>query len=589
MRNLFSTTLTALALIAIPTFAQEAPPIPAAPTGTLLQAEADPSAENATLIDDVGAMGTQAVALRGDWNRIMVPVPPGEAFRVWVRYKNGPMALKGTGGGEQKELKWNFDSPKDWAWTDFGTYERGELGDNIVLMREKQNDKPDPTVDAIVFAPDVVRPLPPFAPDAAAAPLAVKASVNWDESAGRLAPELWGVNDYEVLTPEKAADAGLGEFLRQTHFPMIRIHEGGFSDRWTRAETRGWDVEKIRAGFAGSSGYGDAKIMLNIARWPGWLQQGDYLPPEKTEEFVQLVGQLVTILRDAKRPIAYWELLNEKEAAYEKLGKMDELYDLYNRLAREVKRRDPNARVGGPAMSWPNPVWVEGFLRNCAQNADFITYHNYGSGEIYDSNEALFTKPAAFARSAETVREAVNKYAPDRPFETFLTEYNVKWTWTPFERRHANNVGAVFMASTLNHLSKTSVNGVMHWHLKGYYYGMIDDENVPRPAARLYSWGTHYLIGDIARSDSDNELLELLPITRADGARSVLLTNKAAQTVSAPAAATLLPCRAGEAAWMERLDATNFNSPGANASGAIAPGALMLPGYSVTLLSVAPK
>ncbi len=569
-------------------FAQDAPPVaePAltadVPVGTLVQAETGATAQNVEVVADAGALDDHAVALRKEWERIAVPVPQGTAFKIWVRYHNGPLALKGTGGGAEKELKWNYDNPSRWAWTDFGTYSRDDLGDSILLMREKQNDKSDPIVDAVVFTPDKVRPLPPFEPDAATPPLHVNASIDWNQRAGYAKSGIWGTNDYEILDPQKAADPGLGEFLRQTNFSLVRIHEGGITDRWTNGETRTWDVEKIKAGFAGTKGYNGANVMLNIARWPGWLQGGDYLPPEKTEEFVQLVGQLVDIMRDqVKQPITYWELPNEKEAAYEKLGKMDELYDLYNRLALEIKKQDPQAKVGGPAMSWPNPKWVDGFLKNCAANADFISYHNYGSGDIYDSNEELFTKPAAFESSAKAVSEAIKKYVPNRPFQMFLTEYNVEWTWTPFERRQANNVGAVFMASTMKHLAQTDLDGVMLWQLKGYYYGMIDDDNAIRPAAQLYQWGNRYMVGDIAKSDSADERLEIMPVTRKDGARSVLIINKAAQTIIAPSAAALLPSHAGESVWQQQISATGKGVPAATT-----PGDLTLPGYSVTLLSV---
>ena len=361
------------------------------PAGIFADAEMGLHVDPTKILADSSASGGNYVALKGDWDRFSLAVPAGSAFKIWVRHKFGPIALKGTKNGNESELNWLYESPQVWTWSDMGTYERAALGNSIVLMRQAQNADPNPQIDAVVFAPDTVRPLPPFEPDENAAPLTIRAEIAWDKVAGKMAPEMWGVNDYEILNPQDAANPELQRVLAQIRFPLIRIHAGGFSDAWTNAATRDWDHEKIKAGFAASTGYGDAKIMMNIASWPGWLQGGNYLPPEKVDEFVALVGKLVVILRDeVKHPIALWELPNEKEDEYEKRGKLDELWSLFNKLSAEIKKQDPNAKVGGPAMSWPNPVWVDGFFKNCAPSADFISWHSYGFGSIYDSNESLF-------------------------------------------------------------------------------------------------------------------------------------------------------------------------------------------------------
>ncbi len=570
------------ALFAVSAQAQTAP----LPKGITTDAELSFRVAPSQIVADATASGGRAVALRGPSDSFSLSVPAGEGFKIWVRHKTGPILLQSTRNGKKEDVRWVYEAPKDWKWSDFGTYTRADLGNSIVLARNDDAQGAQPQIDAVVFEPATARTLPPYQPDETAAPLRISAQIAWDKSAGQMAPGVWGVNDYEILNPKNAADAGFQKFLAETKFPMIRIHEGGFSDRWTDGATRGWNIEKIKAGFAASTGYGDSKVMMNIARWPSWLQDGNYLAPDKVDEFVALVGKLVVVMRDdVKRPVAYWELPNEKEAEYEKQGKLDELWSLFNKLSAEIKKHDPNAKVGGPAMSWPNPVWVDGFFKNCAPNADFVSWHNYGFGNLFEPNDALFEKPAGFAASGRKMRELAAQYAPGRQFETFLTEYNVKWDWYPFERRHANNVGAVFMASTMRQMGLSGVSGVMNWHAKGYYYGLTSDDNAVRLPARLYGWGTQYLIGDIAQTSvSDEKNLEILPVVRADGAKSVLLINKANRSVVVPNGTALLPKKSRKNAWLGRLDASGYAAPRSFSNKG---GDLVLPGYSVTILSAA--
>lgn len=559
------------------------------PEGIFTDAELSFSVSPSEVLADETASGGKAVVLKGDGDRFSLAVPAGDAFKIWVRRKFGPLALQSNRNGKQVELKRVSDAPSDWTWSDMGTYSRADLGRSIFIERGPTGAAQvnEPQVDAVVFAPATVQILPPFEPDESAPPLPIKAKIAWDKVVGHMAPEMWGVNDYEILDPQKASDRGLQDYLTQVKFPLIRIHEGGFASRWTDSSTRTWNIEKIKAGFAASTGYGNAKVMMNIAGWPGWLQTGDYLPPDKVDEYVALVGQLVKIMRDeVKHPVAYWEVPNEKEAEYEKRGKLDELWSLFNRLSAEIKKQDPTAKVGGPAMSWPNPVWVEGFLKNCAPNADFISWHNYGSGSIYDSNELLLDKPSGFAANGRKMKDWIAQYAPGRNLETFLTEYNVKWTWTPYERRHENNVGAVFMASTIRQVGLSGITGVMHWHVKGNSYGMINDKDELRLPAHLYLWGTHYLTGAVAQTNvEDEKILEILPVTRTDGAQSLLLINKANRSVRVDGVTSLLPPKATKYVWLARLDAKGYSSPHAVSKHVRE---LILPGYSVTILSSAP-
>jgi xylan 1,4-beta-xylosidase len=559
-----------------------------APKGTLIEAEANKPGGNNRIVELAGASDGKAVTSDADWQMLFqAPLPSGDAWKIWVRHKHGPLAVKSVENGKVKD-NWNWKSPAGWEWTDMGTYSRVQLGEGLRIGRQAGGGgKPSPIVDAVVFAPDVIKVLPAFEPDGKAAPLSVKASVDWNKTAGQMKAGMWGWNDYEVLYPERAADKKYQEALRALNPALVRIHHAGFSTTWTNEATRSWDVEKIRAGLKASTGFGNAKIMMNVSGPPKWISEDKLMTPAQEDEFARLCGQLVRVMRDeVKMPVAYWEMTNEYDTTYEKAGRLGDLWRVFNKIAKEVRAVDPNAKVGGPALTWPKPAWLEGFFKNCGQNIDFVTWHNYASGDIYDPNENVLGKAQTIANMAQDVRDAARKWVPGRNLEYFLTELNVKWTWDPMERRHGNNVGAAFLASTLRRTALTDqgrgIDGVTMWHAKGGAYGIIDADNTLRSPYYLYRWGTRYLTGRIAAAKTDDEnSLEVLPITRDDKTVSLLLINKAPRTVQIADGAKLLP--AGAKPRMERIDADGYNaSPEMPLTGTWS-----LPGYSVTLLTTA--
>jgi xylan 1,4-beta-xylosidase len=277
-------------------------------------------------------------------------------------------------------------------------------------------------------------------------------------------------------------------------------------------------------------------------------------------------------------------MTNEYDNTYEKAGKLDDLWRLFNKIALEVKRVDSKAKVGGPALTWPKQIWLDGFLKNCGQNIDFLTWHNYASGDIYDPNELVFEKAGTIAGMAKDAMNAVKKHIPNRNIETFLTEYNIKWVWDPIELRHGNNVGAAFHASTLRQLAEVGISGAFVWHLKGHSYGIIEGDNSPRQPYDLFRWGPKYLVGNMPKNTTgDNKKLLLFPVVRPDGSRSLLLINTANQRVTIPGGASLFPSQ-GKTVKIERI-ASDGNK--VLDTKEFATGNWTLPGYSVTLLTTA--
>jgi hypothetical protein len=89
-----------------------------------------------------------------DYNPVVAVSLPkdGTTFTVWIRHRGGPFQLKGTPGGQQKEIQWIWDKPTEFTWTSFGTHNRDELGDSFVIITAAKPDG-DSGIDAVLIDP----------------------------------------------------------------------------------------------------------------------------------------------------------------------------------------------------------------------------------------------------------------------------------------------------------------------------------------------------------------------------------------------------------------------------------------------------
>lgn len=546
-----------------------------APKGEFFEAENFKA--NGEVVAAQGASGGKAVKSGGDWQPIIsIPLPAGDAWKVWIRHKGGPMAIKTKTGD-----RWFWNKPNQWEWRETDVFSREDLGGtNLVIGRDAGGPKTDTAqIDAVVLSPEKKRDVPEDKPDEKIAPEKIAASIDWSKSAGVLAPELWGINEQQILDPKNAGDAVYQKLLGELKPPLLRIHQADLVSQWTNEKNQDWDVEKIQAAFKNSTGYGDAKIMLCISELPSWIANGH--PAEMSEgdedAFAAFCARLVKIMRDdVKRKIDYWEISNEWDNSMEKAGRLENYWRIYNKCAAEMRVVDPKAKLGGPAFTWAKPLWVNGFLENCP-DAQFISWHNYATGDLYDTNQKVFAQVNDNVGSlASGVLAALKKH--NRKLETFLTETNVKYTWDPYERRHQNAVGSVFHALVVQKMASLGVSGVTLWTQKGTAYGsIIDGENKTFPSYNLYRWGSEYLSGKMARAVSgDHSKLEIIAVTRADGNRAVVLLNKTNHALTLPASGVLLPAVKA----VQTIDTSGYK-----ANVAITANELSLPGFSLTLLS----
>ncbi len=602
-----------------------------APPGVLLEAESNLPKSTVQVVGSAGASGGKAVTSDKEWEPMFEVATPkeGDGLEIHVRHKGGPLQLKAVVGGQQKELQWIWDQPNDWKWSSFGKFTREQLGSSLLIIRGGKMEQ-NPMIDCVVIGapgpapapgagaaaatptqpvpaaaagnainvPDAVvnqlTATPSYTADNVSPPVAIVLSVDWGKPVAPITLLHWGVNDYDISEPERAMNAGFNAFMQKLQPAFIRIHHAGLSDRWTDAATRKWDVAKIKQAFAATAdGYGDAQIMINIPKWPQWFHDGPTLPGDKEAEFTAFCGELARIMKEeVGRKVQWWEVLNELDNSYEKENRLGDLWRLQNRIKLAIRQADPQAKVGGPAMTWPKPSWVESYLKASVSQIDFMTWHNYASGNASDPNAQVLAKPDTMRDHAQTVLDGLARHAPQRKVETYLTEFNVSWSWQTRDPRMVNHLGAVFDALVVKRLAELGVSGIAKWHVKDGIYGMLGPENQLRPAGVLYLWSRPLLTGTMVTSQSDfADHVEALAVQRDDGSRSLLLMNKTPRraTLVAGDAVELLGVSGDTNISGRIIDESTITTGKAVVISPNPPtGLLTLPGYSVTLLTTAP-
>jgi len=409
-------------------------------------------------------------------------------------------------------------------------------------------------------------------------------SVDWGATRAYTTPLLFGSNDWAVIQKPTSTlgDDRFARAMSQTGIRFVRLHNAGLSSAWTDHAAKTWDAAKIKAVY--DAPYLQGKTILqNIPTWAPWMKTTDgLLDPSEYDAYATFCADLVKIVNiQQHRHVRYWEPFNEEDVNYFNKGKFGDLCALYNKVALAMKAVDPTIKVGGFGFTWADETKIASFLKNCGPNVDFVSWHQY-AGDGHDSTEKIMAGTARDDAKLASLRALISKYSPHRSVPLAWDEYSLAWTYQSPETRQWNNIGAVWMASTLKHMAEAGVEMGSQWNLKDGFYGLMDNDDNLRPAATVYTWSNAYLVGAVAGTTSDQPFTEAFAVRQVNRTRSLLLINKAEASVN------VLVRMHGPGSWSQgrvtilRLDKSG-QSQGSLPMSSLT-GGIVLPPYSLALL-----
>jgi len=217
--------------------------------------------------------------------------------------------------------------------------------------------------------------------------------------------------------------------------------------------------------------------------------------PNDWNAWETLVYELVLHYKDRGAGIEYWEVGNEGDIGagggcpYKFTPESYSTY--YQHTVQAIRRADPNARVGGPALARHTSPILPALLSHCDQKRtplDFVSWHNYNSD------------PETFTESITYIKNALSKYPSLHP-ETVLDEWNASIGNPPLDPRFQPCfIAEVVYRMVEEHLGYSNYYQIRDcyvdpetmsflpwwnpasWNRTSLMLGLFDFQNVIRPA-----------------------------------------------------------------------------------------------------------
>lgn len=140
-------------------------------------------------------------------------------------------------------------------------------------------------------------------------------------------------------------------------------------------------------------------------------------PPKDLAAWGRICGDLAKHFRESGHPVAYHEVYNEPDNRDFFSGSVQDYNALYETAAKAIRKADPDAAVGGPALAFTD-AWIEPFLDRVTRNRlplDFFSFHYY-PGVPY--------KARSVRELVDQISVELDRYPELTATEMHLTEYN---------------------------------------------------------------------------------------------------------------------------------------------------------------------
>lgn len=185
----------------------------------------------------------------------------------------------------------------------------------------------------------------------------------------------------------------------------------------------------------------------------------DVVEPADYGAWEELIFNMVRHYKERGSNIRYWEISNEPDIG-EDGGcpyrfKPEAYVRYYQHTAAAILRADPNARVGGPAVSAVRSPIFPALLDAASTNGAplyFVSWHNYTSS------------PAGIRETIEYAKDLLKKYPALKP-ETFLDEWNMDLTNPPLDPRFQ----PCFVTEVIWQMKEAGLDYSCYFHIRDSY------------------------------------------------------------------------------------------------------------------------
>ena len=243
--------------------------------------------------------------------------------------------------------------------------------------------------------------------------------------------------------------------IRALKVKLIRLFVQEYFDVYPRRGTYNFQtldraVDAIRAA-------GAAPLMSICIKPPALYPviDQDRTDPSSWPEWEELVSRMVKRYPAAR----YWEVFNEPDIGEDGgcPGRFtaESYARYYEHTVRAVRRANPAAKVGGPALAgWRSPL-LKGLLDHCAAGRvplDFVSWHTYTSD------------PQAIRGTITGVKGLLAQY-PGLKCETILDEWNMSLG----KPRQEPGYQPAFLIETIRQMREAGLDYAAYYHIRDWH------------------------------------------------------------------------------------------------------------------------
>ena len=188
--------------------------------------------------------------------------------------------------------------------------------------------------------------------------------------------------------------------------------------------------------------------------------------PNNYEEWEALCEALARHCRDKEYQVAAWEVCNEPDIGEsggtpQYFTKPEDYNTFYDHTVKGVRRGDPEAVVGGPAVADADSMLVEGLIKHCAETKvpfDFLSWHLYSdSAEHHASN-------------IEKQRRRLAKFPELKEVKLFISEWNMDLASPDLHP----GFQPAFILETMRRFAEAGLDMAAYYHIRDCFVDRAD-------------------------------------------------------------------------------------------------------------------
>lgn len=387
-------------------------------------------------------------------------------YTVWAYSKNLDMGI----WGPLTEIKKLSTSSDSWEWHNLGRFNKEKIGETFSIFAVAgKGGSVECGLDCVLLSAD-----PDFKPQGvysgyspepdAVKGVAEKASSSPDEVDVKVFPDK---KQYQISKYIASANAHIGKRhildIPEWNTTMKEFFSGNIlclaeNAYKKKPDENGiwWDFKSIDEFIRRAKNEWKVDEVLLL---PAWWPENHKFTDDDLETGKKVLMQLVERYgKPGPLYVKYWVLFDEWPGVTYWKENYKKFAEYHASLFREMKKVNPDLKIGGPVDCWPDDKIIAEVLRQCP-DLDFIAWNMYITGRADTPLPKLFNGIKNYKLSINSSRQ-LGKKILNRDIPVMVTGFGPNYhAWAPPDYKLAQPIIGVWNALALSYMAESRCSG----------------------------------------------------------------------------------------------------------------------------------